>query len=49
MRTTINPKENVVKVRVTDNMAEYLKKVSTVRGISVSEYLRKLVETDMGK
>lgn len=49
MRTTVNLKENVVKVRVSEYMTVYLKKMSTIRGVSVSEYLRGLVERDMSK
>lgn len=47
MRTTSDPKPNNLKVRLNDDMTEYLQRQSAKRGLSMSEYVRELIEQDM--
>lgn len=47
MRTTSDPKPNNLKVRLNDDMSEYLERKSTKKGISMSEYIRELIRQDM--
>lgn len=46
-RTTSDPKESVLKVRVSDYTRERAEKKAKMRNISLSEYIRKLIEKDL--
>ena len=47
MRTTSDKKGNVIRIRINDEMSEWLKKRYTVTGKSISEYIRDLIIMDM--
>lgn len=47
MRTTDEPKEYVLKVRITEEMRRYLETVSGKNKISLSSYVRQLVKDNM--
>lgn len=46
-RTTSDPKESVVKVRVSDFAKSKAEIKAKSKGISLSEYIRKLIEKDL--
>jgi predicted DNA-binding protein len=46
-RYSNDPKETTVKLRMNDDMREYLEKSAKRKGISMSEYLRNLIIRDM--
>ena len=46
-RTTIDPKETTLKLRLNDEMRVHIEKSAKRKGISMSEYLRQLIYTDM--
>ena len=47
MRTSSDPKENTIKLRLNDEMRKYIEKKSKKQDISMSEYIRKLIENDI--
>ena len=47
MRTTTDKKDNSIRVRVNDTLMGYLVRVSTSKGITVSEYIREIISEDM--
>ena len=47
MRTSENPKGFTVKLRIDDEMNAFLQEKAKKKSISVSELIRKLIETDM--
>lgn len=47
MRTTEDPKENTIRVRVNDEMREYLKTRANANRETVSEYVRQVLLRDM--
>lgn len=47
MRTSSDPKENTIKLRLNDEMRKYIEKRSKNQDISMSEYIRKLIENDI--
>ena len=47
MRTTSDPKDSTVKVRLNEEMSRYLSETAAKRGESVSSYLRELIRRDM--
>lgn len=46
-RTTSDPKESVLKVRVSGHTRDKAESKAKARGISLSEYVRKLIEKDI--
>ena len=46
-RTTTDPKETTLKLRLNDEMRVHIEKSAKRKGISMSEYLRQLIYTDM--
>lgn len=46
-RTTTDPKETTLKLRMNDNMRSHIERQSKRKGCSMSEYLRALIENDM--
>lgn len=46
-RTTSDPKESVLKVRVSEHTRESAEKKAKMRNMSLSEYIRKLIEKDL--
>ena len=46
-RTTTDPKETTLKLRLNDEMRTHIEKSAKRKGISMSEYLRQLIYTDM--
>lgn len=47
MRTSCDIKEKIIRFRVSDKEEEYLKRKSSQKAMSVSEYMRRLVKKDM--
>lgn len=47
MRTTTDKKDNSIRVRVNDTLMGYLVRVSTSKGITVSEYIREIISKEM--
>ena len=47
MRTTSDPKETTIKLRVSEDMRKYVEKESRRIGCEISQYLRELIEKDM--
>ena len=46
-RTTTDPKETTLKLRLNDEMRTHIEKSAKRKGTSMSEYLRQLIYTDM--
>ena len=46
-RTTTDPKETTLKLRLNDEMRTHIEKSAKRKGISMSEYLRQLIYTDI--
>lgn len=47
MRTTSDPKDKNIKLRLSEDLKAYVDKISNRKGISVSEYIRELIRQDM--
>ena len=47
MRTTSDPKEKNIKLRISDDLKSYVDRASSMRHMSVSEYIRDLIRRDM--
>lgn len=47
MRTTSDPKDQNIKLRLGEDLKTYVDKTSNRKGISVSEYIRELIRQDM--
>nr|DAW99431.1 MAG TPA: hypothetical protein [Bacteriophage sp.] len=47
MRTSSDPKESTIKLRLNDEMRKHIEKKSKKQGVSMSEYIRKLIENDI--
>lgn len=47
MRTTSDPKNETIKLRLNEDMKTHIDKQSTKEGISLSEYIRELIRQDM--
>lgn len=47
MRTTSDPKNEKIKLRLNADMKTHVDKQSKEKGISVSEYIRELIRQDM--
>lgn len=48
-RQTTDPKEQTIKLRINDTMRSWVEKQAYGDGISMSEYIRKLISLDMKK
>lgn len=48
-RTTTDPKEQTIKLRLNDTMRSWIEKQAYKNGISMSEYIRELISQDMQK
>lgn len=46
-RTTSDPKDEKIKLRLNKEMKAHIDKQSAKEGISLSEYIRKLIRQDM--
>ena len=46
-RPTSDKKETTIKVRLNEEMREHSEKMADRKGISMSEYLRHLIQSDM--
>lgn len=47
MRTTSDPKNEKLKLRLNEDMKSHIEKNSRQDGISISEYIRELIRQDM--
>lgn len=47
MRTTSDKKDNMVRVRLNDEMMEYLTRTSTRTGKSISQCIRDMIQKSM--
>lgn len=45
-RTSYDPKETTIKLRINEEMRNYIEKKSKQYGITMSEYLRKIIQRD---
>lgn len=48
-RSTTDPKEQTMKLRLNDAMRSWIEKQAYKNGISMSEYIRELISQDMQK
>ena len=46
-RPTDEKKDNTLKLRLSEDMRQHIEKMASNRGISMSEYIRHLIESDM--
>ena len=46
-RPTLDKKEQTIKLRLNDEMRAWIEKCSQTEGISMSEYIRGIIEADM--
>ena len=46
-RTTNDPKETTIKLRINDDMRNHIEKKSKSKSITMSEYVRNLIRKDM--
>lgn len=46
-RQTFDPKVATVKLRISENMRSKIEKKAKMRNMSLSEYIRKLIEKDL--
>lgn len=47
MRTTTDKKENIIRIRLNDDMYSYLTRKSERNNSNISEYIRELIRRDM--
>lgn len=47
MRTTSDKKDNVLRIRINEDMNKYLIKASIAKDVSISQYIRDLIKRDM--
>ena len=48
-RTTTDPKETTLKLRLNEEMREFVEKSAKRKGISMSEYIRNLIHLEIRK
>ena len=48
-RPTDEKKDTTLKLRLSDDMRQHIEKMASKRGISMSEYIRHLIESDIRK
>ena len=46
-RPTVDKKEQTLKLRLNDEMREWVERRSMLEGVSMSEYIRQLISDDM--
>lgn len=46
-RYSSDPKETTVKLRLNEDMRRHIEKSAKAKGVTMSEYLRKLIKNDM--
>ena len=46
-RPTVDKKEQTLKLRLNDEMREWIEEQSAREGVSMSEYIRELISADM--
>lgn len=46
-RQTFDPKESTVKLRISEDMRAKIEKKSKLKSISISQYIRNLIEKDL--
>ena len=46
-RPTDDKKDTTLKLRLSDDMRQHIEKMADRKGISMSEYLRHLIQSDM--
>lgn len=46
-RTTTDPKETTLKLRINEEMRNFVEKSAKRKGITLSEYVRNLIQSDM--
>lgn len=46
-RTTTDPKETTLKLRINEEMRNFVEKSANRKGITMSEYIRNLIRYDM--
>ena len=46
-RPTSDPKETTIKVRINDDMKSHIEKMAKRKYISMSEYMRELIQKDI--
>ena len=49
MRTTDNKKDSILRIRLPENLRDYIYKESKRRGITVSQYVRDVLTREMYK
>ena len=47
MRKTQDPKTHIIKVRISERTREHLEAIAARRMVSMSEYVRRLIEGDL--
>lgn len=47
MRTTSDPKNEKIKLRLSEELKSHVKRYSNETGVSLSEYIRDLIKQDM--
>ena len=47
MRTTSDPKNEKIKLRLNEDMKNHIQRYASKEGISLSEYIRNLIRQDM--
>ena len=46
-RPTDDKKDTTLKLRLSDDMRQHIEKMASKRGISMSEYIKHLIESDI--
>lgn len=46
-RPTSDAKDSTIKLRINDSQRKHIEKASTIKHITMSEYIRKLINDDM--
>lgn len=46
-RYSTDPKETTVKLRLNESMRSYIERSAKAKSVSMSEYIRKLIQKDM--
>lgn len=47
MRTTDDKKDNIIRIRLNDTLNKHVQKMSSIKNITISEYIRSLITKDM--
>ena len=47
MRTTSDPKNEKIKLRLNEELKNHVQRYANKQGISLSEYIRELIQQDM--